>query len=138
MDFARPEIMVFVFLAIASVALFSFLSVHSYIAGRRREREAYYKNETVRRLTESQGAGAGAAVELMHQEEAISIRRRLEGLKLGGLITSAVGIGFMIFLYAVNDADGHKVALIGLIPLLVGVALLVYVYGLATKAPKAL
>jgi hypothetical protein len=133
MDYARPEVMVFVFLAVASVALYSYLSVHSYVNGRRKEREAYYKKETVRRLTESQGAGADAAIALLREEERLQTRRRLEGTKLGGLITTAVGLGLMIFLGIVND-DGHLVGVaIGVVPLMVGIALLVYAYRLAPK-----
>jgi hypothetical protein len=98
MDYAKPEVMVFVFLAVAAIALYSYLSIHSYVNGRRKEREAYYKNETVRRLTESQGAGADAAIALMREEDRLQGHRRLEGIKLGGLITTAVGIGLMIFL----------------------------------------
>ena len=92
--YAKPEVMVFVFLAVGAIALYSYLSINSYVNGRRKEREAYYKNETVRRLTESAGAGADAAIALLREEDRLQTRRRLEGTKLGGLITTAVGIGF--------------------------------------------
>jgi hypothetical protein len=59
-------------------------------------------------------------------------RRRLQGMQLGGLITTAVGIGVMVLLRGlVHD---EPVYLAGLIPLLVGAALLVYVFALAPKA----
>jgi hypothetical protein len=133
MDYARPEVMVFVFLAVAAVALYSYLSIHSYVNGRRKEREAYYKNETVRRLTESQGAGADAAIALLREEDRLWARRRLEGIKLGGLITTGVGIGLMIFLGIAND-DNHLIGVaIGIVPLMVGIALLIYAYRLAPK-----
>lgn len=48
--------------------------------------------------------------------------RRAQGLVIGGLVTLAVGIGISIFLYGV-DSD-HKAWAVGLIPMLVGVALL--------------
>ena len=132
-EYARPEVMVFVFLAVGAVALFSFLSVNSYIQGRRKERDAYYKNETVRRLTESQGAGADAAIALMREEDRLWTIRRLEGTKLGGLITTAVGIGLMIFLGIAND-DNHLIGVaIGIVPLMVGLALLLYAYRLSPK-----
>jgi hypothetical protein len=133
-EYARPEIMVFVFLAVGAIALFSFLSVSSYVEARRKERDAYYKNETVRRLTESQGAGAEAAIALLREEDRLNARRRLEGIKLGGLATTAVGIGLMIFL-GIAVEDNHQLGIaIGVIPFLVGIALLVYAYRLARLA----
>ena len=133
MDFARPDVMVFVFLAVAAIALYSYLSINSFVNGRRKEREAYYKNETVRRLTESQGAGADAAIALMREEDRLWTIRRLEGTKLGGLITTGVGIGLMIFLGIAND-DNHLIGVaIGIVPLMVGLALLLYAYRLSPK-----
>ena len=55
----------------------------------------------------------------------------LKNIKLGGLITSAVGAGLMIFLRAIDTRE--PAYLVGLIPLLVGLALLTYSYVLATK-----
>jgi hypothetical protein len=129
-EYARPEVMVFVFLAVGAIALFSFLSVHSYIQGRRKERDAYYKNETVRRLTESQGAGAEAAIGLLREEDRLWARRRLEGIKLGGLATTAVGVGLMIFLGIAVEENHQLGVAIGVIPFLVGIALLLYAYRL--------
>lgn len=134
MDFARPDVMVFVFLAVAAIALYSYLSINSFVHGRRKEREAYYKNETVRRLTESQGAGADAAIALMREEDRLWTIRRLEGTKLGGLITTGVGIGLMIFLGIATD-DNHMIGVaIGIVPLMVGLALLLYAYRLSPKS----
>jgi hypothetical protein len=133
MEFARPEVMVFVFLAVSAIALFSFLSVNSYIDGRRKERDAYYKNETVRRLTESQGAGADAAISLLREEDRLHARRRIEAVKLGGLVTTAVGLGVMVFL-GIADSDNHLIGVtIGMIPSLVGLALLLYAYRFAPR-----
>lgn len=121
----------FLFLSVASVALFSFIAVASWADARRREREAYYKSETMKRLAELQGAGSTGAVELLREEERIVTRRRREGQRLGGLITFAVGIGFMVFLY--NMERHEPVYLVGLVPMLVGAALLTYSYVLADK-----
>jgi hypothetical protein len=133
MDFARPDVMVFVFLAVGAIALYSYLSINSFVNGRRKERESYYRNETVRRLTESQGAGGDAAIALMREEDRLRTIRRLEGTKLGGLITTGVGIGLMIFLGIAND-DNHLIGVaIGIVPLMVGLALLLYAYRLSPK-----
>ena len=116
---------------VGSIALFSFLAVASWSDARRREREAYYASETMKKIAETSGEGARSALELLREQERGAIRRRGEGLKLGGLITTAVGAGVMIFLHAIERDEPAYLA--GVIPLLVGVALLVYAYGLAPK-----
>src|SRR5215831_13828745 len=104
---------VFFFLSVASVALFSFVAVAAWSDTRRSEREAYYKSETLKKIAESQGAGASSAIEYLREEERNAERRRREGTKLGGLVTGAVGISLMIFLRAiVPDEPIYLVALI--------------------------
>ena len=116
---------------VGSIALFSFLSVAVWSDTRRKEREVYYKNETLKKIAESSGEGAQAAIELLREQNRTVTKRRLEGMKLGGLITAVVGIGVMALLRGlVNDAP---VYLAGLIPLLIGLALLTYTFLLAPK-----
>ena len=91
------------FLSVAAVAVFSFIGVAAWSDSRRKERKAYYRSETLKKLAEAQGTGASSAVELVKEEERIALQRRLEGQKLGGLITVAVGIGLMVFLKAVDN-----------------------------------
>ncbi|HXZ20384.1 MAG TPA: hypothetical protein VEG63_10570 [Candidatus Acidoferrales bacterium] len=121
------------FLSVATVAVFSFVAVSVWSWERRREREAYYKSETLKKFAESQGQGAGSALEFLREQERIASRRRREGHKLGGMITAAVGIGMMIFLAGVGRNDPEPAYLVGLIPLLIGVVLLLYGYFLAPK-----
>ena len=116
-----PDVMVFVFLAVGAVALFSFLAVNSWSQARQKERESYYKNDMLKKLADSQGPGAASAVQLMREEDRITTARARWGLQIGGLVTGAVGLALMIFLGALPTA--HGVFLCGLIPLLIGVAL---------------
>jgi hypothetical protein len=116
------------FLAVGAIALFSFISVATWSDNRRREREAYYKNETLRKLAEMPSSDA---LTILREEEAIDFRKRQEGQRLGGLITAAVGIGVMAFLRTIGP--DRPVYMIGVIPLLVGFALLCYSYMLAPK-----
>jgi hypothetical protein len=117
------------------VTILSFLAVAAWLRTRLRERQAFYKSETIRKIAESQGGGA--ALEYLREGEQNAARQRREGHKLGGLITLAVGIGLMIFLRRVPmspEADRDSSAyLVALIPVLIGVALLIYSYLLAPK-----
>ncbi len=126
-----PSIAPFLIPIVGSIALFSFLGVASWSEARRKEREAYYTAETLKKIAESSGEGAQAAIEHLREQNKNSIKRRVEGLKLGGLITSAVGLSLMVFLHGIEREE--PVYLVGLIPLLIGVALLVYAFGMAPK-----
>jgi uncharacterized membrane protein (GlpM family) len=72
---------------------------------------------------------------MLREQEKFAARRRIEGLKLGGLITTAVGVGVMVLLSGLRVAE--PVYLTGVIPLLVGLALLVYAFLLAPKESEA-
>lgn len=120
------------FLSIGAVALFVvFIPVTSWIDSQRREREAFYKAETTRRLAESSGEGAKAAIELLREQDRMSQRKKREGLKIGGMVNLAVGVALMIFLHALVTEE--PVYLCGLIPGLIGAALLIYALVLAPK-----
>jgi peptidoglycan/LPS O-acetylase OafA/YrhL len=129
----NPQLAGVLLVGAIGVAVFSFLSVSTWASQRRREREAYYQSLTFRKIAQSQGAGGNSALEFLREEERIGARRRREGHKLGGLVTIAVGIGLMIFLAAVDRGDREPAYLLGVIPLLIGGALLVYAYLLGPK-----
>ena len=118
---------------VSIICVFTFISIASWADARRKEREAYYKSETLKKIAEGQGQGATSALELMREEERIAIRRAREGQRMGGLVTLGVGIALTSFLWAVLEHDAKGVATVGLFPLLIGVALLVYSYVLAPK-----
>jgi hypothetical protein len=119
-----------IFLAVGAVALFGiFLPAVTWMDHRRKEREAFYKSETIRRIAEAPGEGGNSAVMLLREQERIASIKTREGLKIGGIINIGVGIGVTIFLYAL--LHGNPVFLCGLIPALIGAAMLVYVYVLA-------
>jgi nucleoside recognition membrane protein YjiH len=119
------------------VVVFTFTAVVHWTDSQRKEREAYYKTETLRRITEASGEGASAAVELLREDERIKASKTRENLKIAGLINVAVGIALMIFLHALiggggaADREAGSVYLCGLIPGFIGAAMLIYVYVLA-------
>jgi hypothetical protein len=114
---------------VGSIALFSFLAVTTWSEARRKEREAYYTSETLKKIAESSGEGAKSALELLRERQKNLARNRLEGVKLGGLVTAAIGVGVMVLLRGLVHDD--PVYLAGLIPVLIGAALLVYAFVLA-------
>ena len=120
----------FLFLSVGAVALFAFVAVASWSDARRRERESYYKSETLRKLTETQGAAV--VLELIREEQKQAATRRREGIRLGGLVNIAVGAGLMIFLAGLVQG-GPRLYLVGLIPLFIGAALLGYSLFLAPR-----
>jgi DNA integrity scanning protein DisA with diadenylate cyclase activity len=116
------------FLSVGAVALFVvFIPTVTFLDSRRKEREAFYKADTFRRMAEASGEGAKAAVELLREEERIKARKSLEGMKIGGLVTLAVGVALVILLWSQHDRS----YLVGLIPGLIGAALLSYALFLA-------
>jgi hypothetical protein len=121
-----------VFLSIGAVALFVvFIPAVHWIDSQRREREAFYKAETFRRLAEASGEGAKAGLDLLRYEDRLKQVKAREGMKIGGVVTIAVGGALLIFHMVLWGAPGDPL-LAGLIPCFIGAALLIYVYFLAS------
>ena len=121
-----------IFLSIGAVSLFVvFIPLTSWIDSRRKEREAFYKAESLRRIAESSGDGAKAALEMMREQNRMEQIKRREGMKIGGLINICVGVALIIFLHSL--VRGEAVYLCGLIPGFIGVALLGYGLFLAPR-----
>lgn len=123
------------FLSIGAVALFAvFIPLVTFIDSRRKEREAFYKAETFRRVAEASGESAKAALELLREDERIKAVKKLEGMKVGGLINIGVGIALLIFLYSLGGSGSPY--LCGLIPLFIGLALLFYALFMAPNRER--
>jgi multisubunit Na+/H+ antiporter MnhG subunit len=123
---------------VAILSVFTFTTFAVWFGTRQREREAFYRAETLRRITETSGEGARAAIELLREEERMKRIKAREGLKTGGVVNLGVGVGLVIFLRAVLGNGG--VYLCGLIPFFIGLSLLIYVLFLASPiepGPKA-
>lgn len=103
-------------------ASLSLVAVIVWVAARTKEREAYYRSETLKKVAES--GTSTAALEYLRETDRINARRIRGGLRLGGLVTMSVGIGLVVFLRALMPENA--VYLVGLIPLLVGASLFGY------------
>ncbi len=125
----NSDIVAIVVVAAFWVVFFSWATVVGWAIQRRKEREAYYRHETEKRLVDKGGVSAEQLLGLRIEEERIRWLRRREGLKLGGLITTALGIGLLA---AFQFVDMGRLSLAGTagIPLIIGLALLLYVYAL--------
>jgi hypothetical protein len=120
------------FLSISAVALFAvFIPLVTFIDSRRKEREAFYKAETFRRIAESSGEGAKAAVEMLREQDRQKRIHAREGMKVGGLVNIGVGLALCIFLRSLGGTGSPY--LCGLIPGFIGVALLTYALFLAPR-----
>ncbi len=108
--------------AVASTALFTFLSFIIWFDGRQTEREAHYRDEMARKIANADDPAA--LLEYVRANERADAEKSRISARVGGLITFAVGLGLMIFLHQV--AQGSAAYLIGLIPGLIGVVLLIH------------
>jgi len=124
------------FLSIGAIALFGiFLPITTWIDSRRKEREAFYKAETFRRVAEAPSSGGTSAVELLREQERIKAIKAREGIKIAGLVNVGVGFALVIFLRQLIPGN-PPVYLCGLIPGAIGIAFLLYVYVLAAPMDK--
>jgi hypothetical protein len=120
------------FLSVGAVALFVvFIPLVTWMENRRKEREAFYQAETIRRLAEASGEGAKAAMELMREQNRLTRLRIIEGIKIGGIINLGVGIGLVIFLRVLLGTGQGSPFLCGLIPGFIGIGMLIYAFFLA-------
>ena len=117
------------------ILLLTLLAVVGWARQRRLEREAYYRHETEKRLVDTGQMTAEWIIKLRAEEERDRWRRRHEGLKLGGLIITALGATSIISLQLVEFVD-HSYSALGLIPLGVGLVVLFYAYFLQPRHPK--
>ena len=120
---SNAGVALFLMIAVANIALFSFLAVAVWLGARRKEREAYYRAETMKRVIEA-GGERSPVLDYLREQERNNTARRSAGFKLGGLVNLAIGLALMILLHTLVQTSG--VYLAGLFPLFLGLALLGY------------
>jgi hypothetical protein len=130
-----PETFIFIFLSVGAASLFGFLAVATWAGARQHERESYYRNDMLKKLAESNTESAAATLAYLQEKERTSEANRAakkrEGYLVGGFVNIAIGIALMPFLSALTHEGA--LGLVGLIPALIGVALLISAY---VSSPK--
>jgi Domain of unknown function (DUF6249) len=127
------DILAAILTSVPLISVFTFVTVAAWAEQRRREREAFYRSEVLKKLAESTGEQARQVIEMIREQERNDERKRRERGKLAGLIVTGVGLGTsaMLSLLAPGGVWG-----IGLILLFIGLALLLYHYVLASRPPR--
>jgi hypothetical protein len=118
---------------VSVIAVFAYTSVVAWADSRTKEREAFYRTELFKKLADSPAPQAQQVLARIREQEQGAERKAREGQRLGGVIVTLVGLG-VIGMFAFLT-PGQSVWAIGLVPLAVGVALLLYAYVLAPKLP---
>jgi hypothetical protein len=116
------------------IAGIAFVTIAVWLGERRKEREAFYRSEVLKKIAEGEGNAAQKAIDMLRQQDLNAQIRRREGIKLAGLITLAAGIGLAIFL-AFMEIE-QPVWLVGVMAALVGAALTGYAFFFAPKLEK--
>jgi hypothetical protein len=110
--------------AVYVLALAAVLSIVVWARERRREREALYRHETLRRLIEQGQMSAERLGEFLAAEDAEGQRRRRRALRLWAAALLAAGIGLLLGL---RGAEEVPVRGIGFLPACLGLGLVAHI-----------
>jgi hypothetical protein len=117
------------FLAAAVVAVFTFMSVAVWIGARSGERRSRDRAALLRSIAEQPSENARLVLEHLREQDARRERQarwqEQKGTLQGGLIMVAIGLALAIMMEAMAPRTGAWA--VGMIPLLIGVALFVFV-----------
>ncbi len=115
---------------VALITVFTFISIAAWAGTRTQEREAFYRSELLKKLADSPAETARQVIEMMREEdrheEQRAARQQVEGLRLGGIVLLAVGLGLGLMLELLSPS--HNLWSVGLLPALIGAALLAYLF----------
>ena len=117
---------------VGSIALFGFLAVASWADSRRREREAFFRHELLKKIAENPGGEAQRVIDLLHQEQTDKLQRQRNMIRLGGWVTLGTGVGLVVMLSQLVPRYG--VWAIGVLPALIGLALVLHTSTMGSRA----
>jgi hypothetical protein len=108
------------------VCIFAFASVVIWTDARRREREALYRSELLKKLAETPGPGADAVLSSLRDDDRRRHSRRREAFSLAGMLCSALGVAVLIGHLATPDSRGNGAWALCFVPMLLGAVLIVH------------
>ncbi len=117
---------ILLFAAVVYFAMFAWLTISGWSRQRRKERESFYRHEVEKKIVEAGGVTTEQLALLRRDEDHWRWMQRREGLKLAGLITTALGIGLLVAMRFLNE--DQPVYHVAWIPIAIGAVILVYVY----------
>lgn len=123
------NIALWLFLAIATVATFSFISVIIWVGARTQERQQFYKFEFRKRLVEDGKMNAEAFAALMRYEHDLKLQQTRQSTITAAFVLLGVGVGLCVgFQFIPGD-----VWMIGIIPASIGLFLMIFGLFVADK-----
>ena len=122
-------------LIVLGMATLAFVVVVAWMDQRRKEREAYFRHETLREMALREGDAAAEVVRMMREEEWLQVRRYREGLKLGGCLALGLAVGLWFYLKLRQPETLNY--LVSIFPALIGAVLLLYVFFVAPREEGA-
>jgi len=108
---------------VGSIALFTFLAIGRIADNRRMQEEARAKYDFLKKMAEGGSFDVQKYMEFEQIEAAARRGRKIENLKIGGLILLGVGIALSVFLAMVSDHGDGNAAAVGVIPGMIGLAM---------------
>ena len=124
------DIVGIVITSVIMICIFTFVSVKVWADERRKEREALYRSEVFKKLADSTGTQTQQVLDMMREQDRNEERRSREGGRLAGMILTGSGIGLSVMFAMLSPGNTWT---LGLPPLLIGLALLIYNYVLAPR-----
>src|SRR5690349_4687537 len=111
------------FVGMLMLIVFAFVSVMVWTEARRKEREALYRNELLKKLADTPGPGAEAVLQSLKDEEQRKHARRREHMTLGGSLCLALGLAGLLGLYVMRETATKEAWGLCFVPILLGAAL---------------
>jgi hypothetical protein len=126
MEAGITPVIALAFTGVVLMIVFAFVSVVVWTEARRKEREALYRSELLKKLAETPGPGADAVLLSLRDEEARKHARRREYISMGGILCAALGLAALLGHFATPDTRNDGVWALCFVPLLLGAALLLH------------
>ena len=117
------------FLAAATVASLTFLSIVVWAENRLKERKEFYRYEFRKRLVDAGKMDATSVAGLMRYEYDLRLRQGRQQLLVAAFVIFGAGIGICVGLQFIKNS----IWMVGLIPASIGLCLLAYGFLLAEK-----